>query len=181
MVAISQRGKQTRMTAREQVEQIRSLAQAGNGKAQHNLGAMYLSGQGVEKDLKQAMYWFVLAARRGIVLAQHNVGVFYLRGMGVAPDPVQAAYWFEEAAMQGDPRSQHSLGALYFEGLGVEKSLEKAYVWLSFAVQGAPEERRGDMLSLRDFVASQLSPEEREWARNRAVEIAKKMVLREGL
>jgi TPR repeat protein len=164
--------------SQEQVRLVQNLATQGNAKAQHNLGAMYLNGQGVEQDIDQAILWFKKAAEQGVVLAQHNLGAIYLQGVGQQPpDPIEAVHWFTLAAMQGDPRSQYSLGALYFEGLGVEKNLEKSYIWLSLALQVAPKERRKEMEQVRDYVASQLSPEEIEQAQNTTLDILKNMTI----
>jgi uncharacterized protein len=157
---------------------IKTLGEQGNAKAQHNLGAMYLNGQGVEKDVEKALRWFKLAAEQGLVVAQHNLGTLYLQGAdSMPPDPIEAAHWFTKAAMYGDPRSQYSLGALYFEGLGVEKNLEKAYIWISLSLQVAPEERQKEVRQVRDFVASQLSPEEIEHAQKSTVDIVKNMTI----
>ncbi len=163
------------MTPDEEVQFVRTLAEQGNSRAQHNLGAMYLNGSGVQKDHEQALHWFEKAAQQGDALSQHNLGAIYLQGLGGAPDPAAAAHWFTKAAMQGDPRSQYSLGALYFEGLGLERNLEKAYIWLSLALQGAPDERKSEMRQVRDYVASQLSPPQIESARNATIEILHKM------
>jgi uncharacterized protein len=159
----------------EQIQLIKSLAAEGNPKAQHNLGALYLSGEGVEKNLDNALHWFRLAAEQGLVVAQHNLGSLYLQGTGMPADPIEAVHWFLQAAMQGDPRSQYSLGALYFEGMGVDKNFRKSYIWLSLALQVAPKERQDEMRQVRDFVASQLSPEETEQAHEETLEILKQM------
>jgi TPR repeat protein len=165
------------MTPEEQLQFIQNLAEQGNAKAQHNLGAMYLNGQGVDKDVGKAILCFKQAAEQGDMLAQHNLGALYLQGVEQEPDPVEAARWFTLSAMQGDPRSQYSLGALYFEGLGIEKDFGKSYIWLSLALQAAPKERQDEMRQVRDYVASQLSPDERDQAQKATLEILKDMVV----
>ncbi|MBF0454904.1 MAG: sel1 repeat family protein [Magnetococcales bacterium] len=170
--------KEDSMSMQEQLQLVKGLAEEGNAKAQHNLGAMYLKGQGVEQDWDQAILWFKKAAEQGDMLAQHNLGALFLQGAGeLSPDPSEAVHWFTQAAMQGDPRSQHSLGALYFEGLGVDQDLNKSYIWLSLALQGAPEERQQAMRQVRDYVASQLSPEQIDRAQATTLEILKNMTV----
>jgi uncharacterized protein len=160
------------------IETIKSLGEQGNAKAQHNLGAMYLNGQGVKKDVEKALRWFTKAAEQGLVVAQHNLGTLFLQGADpLPPDHIEAAHWFTKAAMQGDPRSQYSLGALYFEGVGVEKNLEKAYIWISLSLQVVPEERQKEVRQVRDFVASQLSPEEIDHAQKSTIDIVKNMTI----
>ncbi|MBF0358748.1 MAG: sel1 repeat family protein [Magnetococcales bacterium] len=163
--------------SQEDVKIIKDLAKQGNAKAQHNLGAMFLNGQGVEKNIAEAINWFRQAAEQGLVTAQHNLGTIYLQGEELAADSIEAAHWFTKAAMQGDPRSQYSLGALYFEGLGVERNLEKAYIWISLALQQVPEDRQKEVRQVRDFVASQLSPEEIEQAQITTLDIVKSMTI----
>ncbi|MBF0195503.1 MAG: sel1 repeat family protein [Magnetococcales bacterium] len=160
------------------IKLIKALGEQGNPKAQHNLGAMYLNGQGVEKNVEKAINWFRLAAEQGLVVAQHNLGTLYLQGADSMPsDPLEAAHWFTKAAMQGNPRSQYSLGALYFEGLGVEKNLEKAYIWISLSLQAVPDDKQKEVRQVRDFVASQLSPEEIESAQKSTIDIVKDMTI----
>ena len=155
--------RSSRLTG-EYLKAIRILAEQGNGKAQHNLGAMYLNGQGVEHDPVQAAHWFRLAALQGIALSQHNLGVLFLKGVGVVRDPQEAVRWFRLAAEQGDARAQHSLGAAYFEGLGVEKEWVQAYVWLSLARNGMPEDIQPQAQAVHDYVESQLSTDQRKRA-----------------
>ncbi len=56
----------------------RPLAEAGNARAQYNLGLMYDNGQGVTQDYPEAVRWYRLAAARGHPSAQFNLGVIYV-------------------------------------------------------------------------------------------------------
>src|SRR5947199_2706586 len=44
---------------------FRPLAEAGNPKAQNQIGLMYRKGEGVQPSPARAFMWFSLAARRG--------------------------------------------------------------------------------------------------------------------
>lgn len=44
---------------------FRPLAETGNARAQHLVGAMYRKGQGVARNSARAFMWLSLAARRG--------------------------------------------------------------------------------------------------------------------
>jgi TPR repeat protein len=44
---------------------FRPLAEAGNPKAQSQMGTMYRKGEGVRKSAARAFMWFSAAARRG--------------------------------------------------------------------------------------------------------------------
>jgi len=44
---------------------FRPLAEAGNPKAQNQIGTMYRNGEGTQRSLPRAFMWFSFAARRG--------------------------------------------------------------------------------------------------------------------
>lgn len=44
------------------LQQVLEDAQAGNARAQYNVGAMYAHGNGVEANPKQTHFWFAKAA-----------------------------------------------------------------------------------------------------------------------
>jgi len=46
------------------------LAEAGDAKAQHLLGHMYIEGDGVERDVKQGLLWFRMAAKQGVKIEE---------------------------------------------------------------------------------------------------------------
>ncbi|MBQ9771958.1 MAG: sel1 repeat family protein, partial [Lentisphaeria bacterium] len=48
----------------------RKAAEQGNALAQYNLGVCYENGEGVQKDLVQAVFWFRKAADQGYAQAQ---------------------------------------------------------------------------------------------------------------
>ena len=49
------------------------LAEQGYATAQHNLGVMYANGEGVEKNLTEAMKWYRKAAEQGNENALNNL------------------------------------------------------------------------------------------------------------
>ncbi len=108
------------------LEILRPLAELGESEAQVTLGIMYDYGQGVERDPKTAMKWYILAAEQGIPVVQHDVGVKYFQGTGVEQDYLEAARWWELSANAGLADSQFNLGLLYYRGLGLEQDYEKA-------------------------------------------------------
>lgn len=141
---------------------LQTLAEQDNPKAQYNLGAMLLHGQGVARDDAKAAYWLRKAAEQGISLAQHNLGVMLLQGQGVVRDPTEAARWFLAAAQQGESRSQYILGALYYEGLGVTQDSAQAYFWLNLSALHTPETLESETQTILGHVATQLSSTEQK-------------------
>lgn len=77
--------------------------------AQHAIGWMYDSGEGVVGDMEQAFYWYDLAAKQGLSKSQFNLGVLYRDGSGVTQNLAQAKKWFEAAAVQGDTEAEAEL------------------------------------------------------------------------
>jgi len=82
------------------------LSESGSHQVEEILGIMYLNGQGVPKDPKDAYYWFSKAAEAGRPLAEHYLGVLTFAGIGVPPprtgvqaDPVKALMWLNIAIL----------------------------------------------------------------------------------
>ncbi|MFB2577958.1 tetratricopeptide repeat protein [Acinetobacter sp. c2-A9] len=72
-------------------------AEKGNAEAQHCLAWMYSNGKGVEKDDKQAVYWYTKAAEQNLPIAQNNLGLMYFEGKGVAKNLDIAKMWLKQA------------------------------------------------------------------------------------
>ncbi len=78
------------------------IAKDGHGRAQINIGQMYRTGQGVEKDKRQAQYWLGEAANAGLPRAQFALAETY--GKTANPDdknPVKAVEWYKRAVCGG--------------------------------------------------------------------------------
>ena len=65
-------------TTSEDIEKWRVEAEQGNAEAQTNLGYAYHSGEGVEKDQREAVRWWRKAAEQGLTKAQYNLGLAYM-------------------------------------------------------------------------------------------------------
>lgn len=76
-------------------------AETGDVSAQMILGDMFAAGEGVPQDYVEAVYWYRLAARRGIAKAQLSLGLLYSQGQGVEQDMAIAYQWTAMAAAQG--------------------------------------------------------------------------------
>ena len=75
-------------------------AQAGDIQAKFDLGCMYGTGNGVERNEKKAAMWFRNAAELGHAAAQYHLGACYENGFGVDKDSAQAEFWYHKAAEQ---------------------------------------------------------------------------------
>ena len=111
------------------LKEFKPLAEQGDAKAQSNLGLMYESGFGVEKNYQEAINWYRQAANQGLAEAQFNLGVMYQNGIGVEKNYQEAINWYRQAANQGFAKAQVNLGGMYFNGFGVEKNYQEAINW----------------------------------------------------
>lgn len=115
---------------------MQAEADIGNGFAMHDLGRMYLSGLGCEKDEEQAQEWFAKAYRAFVEeearavkkdYLQYRIGKLFSLGYGVGQDYEKAAAWYEKAVAENNSFAAYSLGSLYQRGQGVEQEDAKAF------------------------------------------------------
>lgn len=108
-------------------------ADAGEVRAQFNLGVMYYNGTYVKQDYKKAMTWFEKAGNQGNPRAMFNQGVMYYRAEGVDEDFTKAHRLFTAASLQGFNEAMFNLGVMHAQGQGVETDTGVAYAWFSAA------------------------------------------------
>jgi TPR repeat protein len=109
---------------------LEAKARGGDALAQLRLGEKYAFGEGVEKNLVEAVKWLRMAADQGSALAQSLLGSFYLRGEGTEKHAGLARKYFTSAAEAGEPYAAYMLGLIYLQGEGVEKDPKQAFPWL---------------------------------------------------
>ena len=119
----------------ESIEELRTKAKRGEAMAQCDLAKLYETGEGVEKNLNEAAYWYEMAARKGHVKAQSTIGLWMLFGKGVKKNEAEAVVWLTKASERGDSIAQMNLAACYFNGTGVEKSAIQAAKWYRKAAE----------------------------------------------
>lgn len=89
---------------------MRSLAETSNhGYAQYYLGMMYMKGQGVDQDYKNASDWFRKASENSIPQAQYKLGDLYFKGRGVPKDFEFAYIWFSVGATHDHKLSKSAI------------------------------------------------------------------------
>ncbi|MBF0161807.1 MAG: SEL1-like repeat protein [Magnetococcales bacterium] len=127
------------------LERFDHAARQGDAVAQTNLGAMYLHGVGVRRNVSKAQYWFQRAAEQDEGLAQFNLGVLAQEGQGGSRDDQKAVHWFRRVASQTNRSdqlyplikgwAQLKLGFIYYEGRGVAKDYQEAMAWFRRAAE----------------------------------------------
>ncbi|WP_282605554.1 tetratricopeptide repeat protein [Pelagibius sp. Alg239-R121] len=117
------------------VEVWTEAGEAGDARAQYNLGVLHDRGLGVERNLQSALKWWRRAALQEHRSAQHNIALTLIE-RGAAADLSEAVGWLEKAASAGFVRSQYSLGKMYETGFGVAADENRAFHLISQAAEG---------------------------------------------
>jgi TPR repeat protein len=115
------------------VVELVAKAEKGDAAAQLELGGIYSKGEGVTKDVAEAVKWLTKAAEQGNAEAQMKLGGIYIGGRGVLKNSTEAAKWFKMGAMQGNAAAQCQLGRMHLTGAGVAKDDVEAYMWANLA------------------------------------------------
>jgi hypothetical protein len=100
------------------------LAEAGDPRAQNNIGYLYRKGFGVPLDEVAAAEWYRRAAEQGHVAAMANLGYMYDEGRGVVRDYVQSYNWFLLAVQNGDEEAVEHLKILEEDFMTLEQVAE---------------------------------------------------------
>jgi uncharacterized protein len=95
---------------------LRSQANRGDLDSQFQLGSLYFVGK-PKKDLKQAEYWWKLAADKGHAMAAVSLAYLYTgRDNPDFNNPPEMLKYLNQSAAGGNPMAQHILGNLYLRG-----------------------------------------------------------------
>jgi TPR repeat protein len=96
------------LLACNELDRTRWSARLGSAEAQLALGERLAAGDGVEKDLDEALVWLEKAAEDGSVPAQMRLVALYGE-RGAPEDAARAEHWLRAAAEAGDGRAQAEL------------------------------------------------------------------------
>jgi uncharacterized protein len=113
----------------EQFE-LNKEAQAGNAKAQHELGIRYLTGKDMPADTIKGAYWIKKAAEQKLTAAQFNYGILLINGWGLEWNPFEAFKQFYYAALDGMAQAEYVVGLLYTDNLIIKRNMQEAYKWV---------------------------------------------------
>ena len=107
------------------IEWFTRAAEQGHAGGQHDLGVMYIKGQGVAQNYEMALEWFTKSAEQGGAEAQAALGVMYFAGKGTGQDVTEAYIWCKLAS-EGNPKHLDTLEevALFIERADKQKAEE---------------------------------------------------------
>lgn len=94
-------------------------ANAGDPQSAYNLGFLYNTGKGVDKNLPEAFKWYLRSARGGLLEGQEKVSLFYYVGIGTVKSEALSYFWLLIARYNGGENLSSQLirleGALTLE------------------------------------------------------------------
>ena len=114
-------------------EKLLERAQSGDPAAQLEAAEAYSTGEGVAKDVTEAVRLLELAASQGIAAAQLKLGTMFLAGDGVPRNAVTAAKWYKMAAEKGETTAQLQLARMHLSGAGGMNDPAEAWMWATLA------------------------------------------------
>ena len=97
-------------------EMLLSEAESGDVISQNSLAARYATGDGVDKDLDQTIYWYKKASLNDDPDAFYNLALMYLLGEGVDKDDKIARINLNEAIECGSSDACLVLAEAYENG-----------------------------------------------------------------
>jgi TPR repeat protein len=113
----------------------KKAADLGNPPAMRNVGLLYETGQGVERDYGQAASWYKKAAEAKYPPAMMDLALLFENGRGMERDYAQAAAWYKQAAAAKNVDAMNHLGYLYENGWGVNQDYAEAMRWYRQAAE----------------------------------------------
>ncbi len=93
---------------------------------QYLLGMRNLNGDGIPKNIEEAVNLLTLSANANYSEAQISLGKLYLNGVEVPQNFQKAIFWLDIASKNNNPEAQYLIGYMYENGLGLEKNLDNA-------------------------------------------------------
>lgn len=106
----------------------KKAAQKGSADAAYELGEMYEEGNGVTKNMPEAVKWYKLAAGKGDVDAMIALGFCYMEGDGIPADHDAGYHSFIQAADAGSVDAMRYLGD-YFATADMGNDCASALDW----------------------------------------------------
>jgi TPR repeat protein len=124
------KGKEVKKNLTEALPYLEKAAEMGNKKALQDLSILHITTDGVEKDVKKALFNIEKIGLENIKNSTllYNLGRIYFEGKEVEKNVKKALWYLEKAAGMGNRNALKDLSIFYINTDGIEKSIHKA-VW----------------------------------------------------
>lgn len=142
-------GQQGRAEEQHSIIDLIKKAESGDNEAAYKLACLLEEGVKYKEDLRNAAFWFGLAAKRGHLESQYKLGDAFLNGRGVERDYTKALQCFLRTAANGHRESCFALGLLYENGLGVARNFKEALSWFEKAASKGDKEAANKIYFLK--------------------------------
>lgn len=112
-------------------------AEKGQPAAMHNLGIMYMHGQGTAIDADKVIKWMREASDNNYAPSMSVLGALYYVGYGMDKNSSEAFKWLKKAAEAGvnNEAALELLALSYEHGLGTTQNYAEAEKWYSKAIE----------------------------------------------
>jgi TPR repeat protein len=117
-------------------------ASEGDPRAASALGNMYITGEGVIRDPRRAVFYLEKGASAGNRGAQYSLGKLYEHGLGVRKSQTKAVALYTASAQQSYAPAAKSLALDYEFGRGVNHDRSQAIYWMKQAATNGDQEAR---------------------------------------
>lgn len=113
---------------KEEVENIKRLAEEGDLRAQAKLGDMLYYGRGMARDKEEAMKWYKASHEKsneyGRGMAAIRIGMIYIED----DNREEAEKWFRTAVKMGNPTAEFNIGALTGDKRWFQKAAQEGFI-----------------------------------------------------
>ncbi len=133
------------------IKSLKADAESGDFSAQMNLAELYLEGDGTEKYIEKALYWFKKAAENEYgnpEEALYRIGIVYSSDYLGCYSVDEAISWFKKAIEHGNPEGYTAIGVIYANPSYECHSDEEAFKWFT---KGAEEGSSTALVNLGDM------------------------------
>ncbi len=103
------------------------VTKRGDTKAMYQLGKMFLTGDGVERNYEVAYNLFSRSAKEGYTKSFNKMALMHQKGMGRPVNVRNAFILYKRAADAGNVQGCYGVGYLLYKGLGVRQNYAKLW------------------------------------------------------
>lgn len=113
---------------------FKEMADAGDSQGLYNLGIMYESGKGVERNEEKALQSFQKCADNWFDNCLFEMGNVYMYGsFNVQKNSGKAYDYYMKVALKGHTEAEYKVGSMNFRGDGVGRNDETAFKFMKKA------------------------------------------------